>query len=248
PLRQVIRIEFGQEVIGAYLAHHGLVEYPGQRGMQHDVQVLQARVAPDLCGQSVAVHFRHFDIRDEHQQRVADRYPGICLGLQPVERLAPVVQRSHLDVQCLETTGDLLAGHRGVVHHKYLGADTGGEGTHLGGLLRRRLLPRQHFGQDLLDIDDLDHLVVDPRYCRQVVLATGAPGRRMDVGPVEVDDALDRTHQETLHPAVVFGDDDEGGGQVFQGPAAGGLAQVNDRQGAATDMGHAAHHGVEPGQ
>src|SRR5690606_35513986 len=84
--------------------------------------------------------------------------------------------------------------------------------------------------------------------CGQVVVATGTLWRWMHIAPVQVDDALHRAHQKSLNPVVVFGDDDEGGGQVFQRPATGSPPQINDRQRSATNVRHAADNGVELGQ
>src|SRR5690606_40707550 len=65
----------------------------------------------------------------------------------------------------------------------------------------------------------------------------------MYVTPVQVDDALHRPHQKSLNPVVVFSDDDEGRGQVFQRPATGSPPQINDRQRSAADVRHAADNG-----
>src|SRR5690606_38323132 len=61
-LGQVVRLELGQEVIGADLLDHGLVEYPRQGSMQEDVQVLHARIAANLRSEGIAIHLGHFDV------------------------------------------------------------------------------------------------------------------------------------------------------------------------------------------
>src|SRR5690554_7181672 len=70
----------------------------------------------------------------------------------------------------------------------------------------------------------------------------------MYVTPVQVDDALHRPDQKSLNPVVVFSDDAEGRGQVFQRPATGSPPQINDRQRSAADVRHAADNGIELGQ
>src|SRR5690606_17008985 len=67
-------------------------------------------------------------------------------------------------------------------------------------------------------------------------------GWRMDLLPVHVDDALDRTHQETLHLGVVLGDDHKTVGEIIQRWLAGGQSQINDGNGAPTDVCHPTHH------
>ncbi len=69
----------------------------------------------------------------------------------------------------------------------------------------------------------------------------------MNLGPVHVDDALDRTHQKALHLVVVFGNDHECCIKVVQPGAAGGAIEVEDRQCAATDVSYAANDWMQLG-
>ena len=69
----------------------------------------------------------------------------------------------------------------------------------------------------------------------------------MDFRPVHVDDALDRTHQKTLHLVVILGDDHKGGIQIIQPRATGRTIEVKDRQGASADVSDPPHHRVQFG-
>ena len=210
--------------------------------MQENVQFLQAGIATDFRRQGITVHFRHFDVGDQHQQLVF-RTPSLGEHvLQVLQGLAPVVERGHFHADRLQATDYLLARHRRIVHHQHpLGHRAAlGLGVHhsVGHFLGRRCDLREHF----FHVDDFHQLLVHPGHRGQVMLAAGALGWRMDLFPVHVDDALHRAHQEALHLGVVLGDDREAVGQVLQPAAAGGQRQGEDRNGASADVRHPAHH------
>ena len=104
-----------------------------------------------------------------------------------------------------------------------------------------RFRGRRHFRQHLLDVDDFDQLIVDPGHRRQVMIASRALGRRMDLLPVHVDDAFHRAHQETLGLGVVLRDDHEGIALITQPTGTGRHRQIENRNSRPTNTRHTAH-------
>ena len=79
------------------------------------------------------------------------------------------------------------------------------------------------------------------------MLAAGASRRRHDRLPVHVDDAVDTAHQESLHRAVVFGDDDRAVRPRLQRAHANRLGQVDHRQGLPAQVHYTADEGMALG-
>ncbi|KPZ23928.1 Flagellar basal body P-ring biosynthesis protein FlgA [Pseudomonas viridiflava] len=100
---------------------------------------------------------------------------------------------------------------------------------------------RRYLGENFLDVDNLNQLIIDPCDSGQVMVAAGALGWWMNLFPVHVDDALDRVHQKTLNLGVVFSDDHEGVDQRDHACRTGCHRQVHDRNGAAANARHAPH-------
>src|SRR5690606_1848441 len=107
-------------------------------------------------------------------------------------------------------------------------------------LLDRRGNLRQHF----LDVDDFDQFAVDLGHRRQIVVAAGAFGWRMDILPIHVDDALHGAHQKALRSRVVLSDDDEAILDVADAALADGEAEVQDRDRAAANVGDPTYHRI----
>ena len=173
---------------------------------------------------------------------LSDRYDRALLIRCFALCLATVIERDHFDPNGLQATGHLLARDRRVVHRQHPQRDRLVRGFGVYHTHRYRLGGRGHFGEDFLHVDDFHQLVVDPRHRREVVIATGALGRRMDLFPVHVDDALHRAHQETLGLGVVLGNDHEWALAVLQPRRTGGHCQVKNRDGRATNVRHTANH------
>src|SRR5690606_36419701 len=64
----------------------------------------------------------------------------------------------------------------------------------------------------------------------------------MHIFPVQVDDALNSADQETLDGVVVLGNDDKTLFLIRHGTATCGNAQVQNRNGSATDVGNTANN------
>ena len=79
------------------------------------------------------------------------------------------------------------------------------------------------------------------------MLAAGSGGRRQDLFPVEVEDAIHPTYQKRLHRTVVLGDDDGAAGIGYQRTQADGARQVDDRQRLPTQIDHAADRAMTMG-
>ena len=79
---------------------------------------------------------------------------------------------------------------------------------------------------------------------RQVVIAPGALGWRMNRLPVHVDDALNRMNQKALNLGVVFRDDDKAVVDIGQRRTAGRHGQIKNRDSAAPNTGYTPNNGA----
>ena len=210
------------------------------------MQILEVGIVADLGGEGITVHLRHLDVRNDQGYLILD---GTVLGhlQQHVERFPSILGQHALHPDSLKCPLNLLARHRRVVRNQHgtpvriaLHACFHQFGGHLGG-------DRRDLVENALHVQDLHQLTIYLGHRRHVVDATCPFGWRQDGLPVHVDDALDRVDQEPLNGAVVLGDDDEALGEVLDGALAHRHAEIDHRDGLATDMCHAANAGVELG-
>ncbi|RMN48038.1 putative Flagellar protein [Pseudomonas syringae pv. apii] len=239
PGRQIIRPEFGEKIIRPDLLDHRLVKHPGQRRVQGNMHLLHARVITYGSCKGIAIHLRHFNVGDHHQELFFRLFTFCDHFEQVIQRLTTVIQCDHFHPDGFQATADLLTGHRRVIdgqnaQRNRLVMNLGVDNTY-----RNLFGNGRYFGEDFLDIDDFHQLVIDPGYCGQVVIAPGALGWWMNLFPVHVDDAFDRMHQKPLNLGVVLGNDDEGIDQRNHPCGARRHCQIHDRNGTATNIGHA---------
>src|SRR5690606_3223208 len=100
------------------------------------------------------------------------------------------------------------------------------------------LAGRRDFGEDLLDIHDLNQLTVHLGDSGQIMIFTCPFGWRMDIAPVHIDDTLHRPHQESLSGAIVFSIYLKAIVNIRQGAAAARQDHDHVRYGAAADVGN----------
>src|SRR5690606_38703055 len=168
---------------------------------------------------------------------VTDLLAGIGQRFQILERLATIVEHGGLCPHRFHAAFDLFAGDGGVIDDEhmlrarrqrhFLIDNPGGD------LLDWRGNLRQH----LLDINDFDQFAVDLGHRRQIVVAAGAFGWRMDILPIHVDDALHGAHQKALRRRVVLGNDDEAVLDVADAALADGEAAVQHGHSPAATVG-----------
>ncbi|MNF92498.1 hypothetical protein D3C84_751440 [compost metagenome] len=212
--------------------------------MQHHVQATQTRIVTNFGGQAIAVHFRHFRIGEDHQQLVGHVHAGIRPGLEHVQRLQAIAGNVHFYPELAEGVAQLRKCHVGVVHQQHFTATGALEHRIIEFFTRDLGVVRDDFGEDFLDVDDFHQLIVDLADRGQIVLTPGAGRRRQNGFPVHVDDAIHTAHQEGLHRAVVFGDDDRAVGPRHQRTHTDRLRQIDHRQGLTAQIDHSAYKRV----
>ena len=151
--------------------------------------------------------------------------------------LAGGVFHTHL----LEHAGHLLARHTGIVDQQHV-VRLGILGTVFDDAFGDVVLAADHFLEHLFNVDDLDQLVLDLGHRSHVSAFSRALGRRQNVLPVHIDDAVDRIHQKALNLAVVLGDDGELVLVIAQRRAADRHRQIHDGNGLAAHVRDPAHH------
>ncbi|MNL64798.1 hypothetical protein D3C87_1890490 [compost metagenome] len=83
------------------------------------MKLLHARVVADLGRQGIAVHFRHLDVGNHHQELFFRLLALIDQLAQVIQRLLAIVQRHHFDTDRLQATRNLLARHRRVIDRQH---------------------------------------------------------------------------------------------------------------------------------
>ncbi len=92
-LVQARKVGLGNLAVRAHLDALGAQGIGYQRGKEHDRHLVRGRIFPNLAGQGMAVHFRHFDIpklQDPQFPTLPGReLPAVWIGPGPVWKDIP---------------------------------------------------------------------------------------------------------------------------------------------------------------
>ncbi|MNF52863.1 hypothetical protein D3C84_342240 [compost metagenome] len=213
--------------------------------MQQHIGLADITALTNFTDQAVAIHLRHFDIRDQD----FDRQPGLMLGEQHVQRTGGASHRLAIQLELAQRGQRLPQGHVGVVHHQ---DTTTAQQFALG--IREQLLIELlrllggDFVEDFLDVENLHDGAIDLGHTRDEGPRPAAGRWRPHVAGGTLDDALDTLHLQPLARTAQFGDDQATVPAVGFATLANCPRQVDHDQGRAAQGRHPAHMRMAIGQ